>query len=147
MLVFDCHFLTAGAVKDHFLDVLRQFFKRRGELEIEMLGQPLEHIPVPIGHVGPTPRLNRPLAYRQRPVRHDEIGIYLHLLPQPVADLAGSKRRIEGEHPRRQLFVTEVTVQAGKLLAEEEILPFYIYQHRPLRHFQCGFDRIGQTAL
>ena len=46
-------------------------------------------------------------------VRDDEIGVKLHLDPEPVALFAGAKRAVERKHPRLELFKRHPADRAG----------------------------------
>ena len=62
------------------------------------------------------PRQDRPVVQRQRRVRHDQLGVDLHLRAEPGAARAGAVRRVEREHPRLELRHRGAAVQAHEAL-------------------------------
>ena len=88
---------------------------RRLHVDLPLLGDRLRHLLVVVGRAG-GPRQDRPLAERQRRVRHDQLRVDLHLRAEAGAARAGAVRGVEREHPRLQLGHRGAAVQAREAL-------------------------------
>ncbi len=88
-------------------------------------------------------------SVREAPVlvRDDEVGVELHLDPEPVALLAGAERAVEGEHPGLEFLECHPADRAGHegrvgglrlVLARDE--------HEPLGLLESVLHRLGKPG-
>ncbi len=117
--VGDLDRLAVGAVEEQLALVLGQLFPRRVQIHAVAFGDRLRHLLVVVGGAV-RPGRQGPFADRQRGVRHDQLGVDLHLRAQARAVLARAVWRVEREDPRLELDQRGAVLRAGEALGERE---------------------------
>ncbi len=113
--VRDVDAVAVRAVEEAVADVLGEVLPGAVHVDLPLVRDRLRHLLVVVrGARGP--RQDGPVVQRQRRVRHDQLGIDLHLRAEPRAARAGAVRRVEREHPRLQLRHRGAAVQAHEAL-------------------------------
>ena len=96
-------------------DVLGEVLPGAVHVDLPLVRDRLGHLLVVVrGARGP--RQDRPVVQRQRRVRHDQLGVDLHLRAEARAARAGAVRRVEREHPRLELRHRGAAVEAHEAL-------------------------------
>ena len=108
--------VAVRAVQEAVADVLGEVLPGTVHVDLPLVRDRLRHLLVVVRGAG-GPRQDRPVVQRQRRVRHDQLGVDLHLRAEPRAARAGAVRRVEGEHPRLQLRHRGAAVEAHEALA------------------------------
>jgi hypothetical protein len=115
--------LVARAVEGHVAESLRELVPGLFQVDAVLFGHHKEMLAPP----------SRPLAHMAEPGRRaveqgevglgdDQVGIDAQLDPQPVAVGAHPAGRVEAEQRRAELGEADVTMDAGVVLAEEDLL-------------------------
>src|SRR5690606_14172836 len=111
-----------AAAQDHLPGRLRQLAPGDSDVEVEVLGECLEAVPVEdLASVGSPagPRGYGTLRDRQRVVGDDEVGVELLEVPESAAVRAGPVGSVEGEGARFEFFEEGAVLGARELLAEQ----------------------------
>ena len=144
--VGDLDAVAVGPVQEEVARGLRQVLPRRLEVDVVALGDRLDQLVVVLRRAR-RPRRDRALADRQRRVGHDQLGIDLHLRPEPGAARAGAVRRVEAEDPRLELDQARPVHGARELLASTSgprRLSTQLDLDQPVGERDRGLDRVRQ---
>ncbi len=114
-----------GAVENHIHHVSAQFFYRRGQGEMILLGQGFKIHPENGIRPGALPAgsLNGPVKDGLTFVRDYQILVGNQPETQAGTAWAGPAGIVEGEHPRFQFCQTDAAVLAGIVLGKAQLLP------------------------
>ena len=120
--IVDLERLALAAVEDHIDCLFRQIAKRRIQRETVFFAERFKkHAGLRTGlDIRPAHDIKRVFAQGLGPVRHDQIGIDLHLHAQACAGRAGAEWAVEGEGTRRELLDGDAALRAGQILGEEQ---------------------------
>ncbi len=145
----------AGPVQEDLLLLGGELGPRHVDLHAVLFGHRLDQAAEVLA-ASATPRRDRALFERQIGVGNDEIGIDLVSGAEPVALLARSVRRVEGEVAGSELFEAAVPVRTGEVLAEREDVVVARFVGvtgddldlgNALGQLQCGLERVGESPL
>ena len=145
--VFEFDLLVAAAEQHQILDVLRQLFERRLDVELGMPRQRLNQLKI-IG-VAPIPATHRAAGEGQVRIADDFVRIEEFLRAQAVASGAGADGTVEGKQPRFEFAQGIIADRAGELVGEHQLRARRIIHvgdaRDALPQAQRGFKRLGQA--
>ena len=125
----------------------RQPVERRIEIDAEMPAQPRERLPDQLG-VALGPRGDRALVQGLRAVRHDAHRVEVVDGPEALTEGAGALRRVEREHPRRDLGHAHAALHARQSPGEQPVAPLQgVDDHDVVGQAQRELDAVPQPAL
>src|SRR5690606_20757948 len=123
VVVFDAHLVFAGAVEDDLLLLGRERLPRCIELDAVRLRNGFHHSARPAGFFEiPAVRVNRAVGEALVRAGDDAAWIERQLEAQTLTSRACAAWRIERERARLGLRDAAVTIDAGEMLAEQDIL-------------------------
>ena len=136
-----------GAEHQRLVLLLREVLDRREDREAVVLRKRREVLaPEPVHRVAV--RGNGPVRDAPVLVRDDQVGVELHLDPEPVALLAGPERAVEREHPGLEFLERHPADRAGHEGRVGGLLPVFIRnEHEPLGLLQAVLHRLGEPGL
>ena len=137
----------AGAVQQGVAVPAGQPVERRIQIDAEVPAQPREGLPDQL-RVALDPRRDRALPQRLRAVRHDAGGVEVVDGAEALALRAGALRRVEREHPRRDLGHAHAALHAREPPGEQPVAALQgVDDHDVVGEAQRQLDAVPQTPL
>ena len=142
------YLLLAASVQDNVHLFIGQFPDGSMGRKVELAGDRFHHTSVPgVGRPGTRPGDDGALEQGQTPVLYHQPRVNLQLVAQARAGDAGPVRAVEAESARLYFGQADAAADAGKLLAEYQIiLTLTAYRQHAIALAQGGFYRLGNAA-